>query len=445
MEPNIRNGTPEQLHQLKDKVEELIDVSRAKLEQADERLVALEGATGDTKTAIEELAQVKGAHTTLTENLLTMNERLDELDKQLPKGEKIYRSIGTEEEKAERNAAARKEFASLILDGALIARHQKPRFSESIRSQTEFEGSGDEGGLLVPEEQLAEIVRIVESYGVARKLFRKVPMARNEMRIPTNSNLPATTWDTELTSTRELVAPSESQVNVARPALVAHKLIAIDTMSIEVIEDSIPLISDFVADLFAIAIAKEEDDTMFNSPGTGNEPWTDGGLLIDTAITQDIDAETGDDTYKKVLERTDANGGYAKLLTTMDTAEESTANTGFWVFSNSVLNGIRLVKDTTGVPLWGQMVAGPPGTIFGRPYVTSRVFPKMTDAGSQASKAFILYGDFRFVAFGDRQELRLDVSEHAAFKEYGMVMRVAERVAFKLLLATQFSRLVTAA
>lgn len=428
----------EQLHKLIEATEKVLDVNNGIKASLETRIASVDGEIRS------ELSTLKASIEKSSSDVADMNTRLHQLDKELGKGDKVYRSIvdaGSNDVTRE----ARLEVANIVADGIRGARKLPPKYSSYSRQQTEYDQTsttGDEGGLLVPEQYVPTIVRIQEKYGIARQLFKVMKMNSNKMRIPTNTTLPTVTWDTQLAE-RELTSPSQSGVLFGRPELEAHKLIAIDTMSIEVLDDAIPFIQDFVIDMFALAMAKEEDQTAFMAVGSDSgEPFSDGGIMNLSGVTNVVGSAN---TFAGCLKDTAAeDGGYTKLLETMDAADESTSDTGIWVVSNSIMNNIRNVRDTTGQPLWAQMAGGPPNTLFGRPVVRSRVFPKVSDA-SQAEKPFILFGDFSTAIMGDRQQMRIDVSEHAAFKEYGMVLRIAERVAFKVLLKAPFAKLNTSA
>jgi HK97 family phage major capsid protein len=422
----------EQLHKLIELVEKNMDENKNNSAKIEKRIADLESGIG-AAPSVDEFKEAQVALKKQGETIALVEERLRNLDAALPVGDKIYQSIVPD--KTEKSKKVRDDIARMILDTAAIINHSKPRFSDFFRAQVE--GTAADGGYVMPTEYRAEIIRIVEQYGIARRLCRVIPMNHKDWTIPTNSDLPAVYWDTELVGV-ELNAPSESKVTFAKPTMTAHKLIAIDTLSIEVDEDSIPSIRDFVIDVFGIAIAKEEDYQMLTSPGTGTEPFT--GLMALSGITEVTGAAN---TYAGTLQATGATGGYNKLIETMDAVDEAVSETAVWIGSNSVLNGIRQVKDLNEQPLYGQMAAGPPNSLFGRPYVRSRVMPKVKDGGSQASTAFLLYGDPSYHILGDRMSLTVDVSPHAAFKEAGIVLRVMERLGYCTTLKTPFARLKT--
>lgn len=432
---DIVSGTQEQLHKFMDLVEKHIDQNRSSIVEMNKRLDGLNG-----KADVDEIQVMRDSMVKYNETLAEHRSRLDNLDKALPTGSKVYQSVVPSQ--TARDMECRKEIAKMILDNICIRRNEGPRFGSEYFSRTQIENTLADGGYLFNEEFRGVIMRVAEQYGVARQLCRIIPMSAKEWVVPTNSDLPTVTWDTQLAGgVKELIAPSQTKATFSQGTMTAHKLIAIDTISVELSQDSIPDIMGFILDLFAIAIAKEEDYQCFISDGSGTQPFT--GLLKLGGITEIVGA---DNTYLGCLKSTDDDqGGYASLVRTYDAVDESTANTGTWVMSNSILNGMRTVRDTVGQPLFQGISGVANAEAFGRPIVRSRVFPKMKDGGSQASSPFLLFGDFQYQLMGDRMQLSFDASPHAAFKEAGTVLRVMERVAFMNLFTSPFARFVTGA
>lgn len=422
----------EKLHEGIERLEAAADAVTASLER-------LEKTEATANSADAGVTEVKATLEATKASLKEHEDRLRALDAALPKGEKVYKAL-VPSDGTQRTQEVRQELCKYILDIASFQRDGRARFNCDTWQRQQTEGTTTEGGFLVPEEQLAEVVRVVQNVGLARRLLRVIKMNKREMRIPTNSAGPNVYWQSA-----ELVAPSQSGVTFARPALVTRRLIAWDLFSLEVEEDAVPDIMDFVIDLFAEAVAKEEDRQAFVSDGTGSEPFT--GLLYVASIAE-VTGETGDNSYDEVL--TDATA-YNKLIDVLNAADENVQRNGVWVMSQSVANLVRKVKDNEGRPLWLEMVGNAgsmpnanPGTIFGRPYFTSFALPKVSDV-AQDDKPFILYGDMKYHAMGDRREMTVDTSTHAAFKEAGVILRVTERVAFTNLLTGPFARLRTAA
>lgn len=437
----VKENAP--LHQLIEKVEKHLDLNETTRVATEAKIAEL---AGKVDPAVGELTTLRDSLGTQRDALNEMKGRLDAMDKALPRGEKVY-AVGKDDKQAD--AEAREQFARTIMDAALMSKGRHPRFNSFLsRDQTITDVPGNSsadidtyGGVLVPVEQTFAVYRIAEQYGTARQLLKRVPMRSKTQTLPTNSVLPTVYWDTEIPTANqdlELAAPTASQVTFGKKTLTAHKLIAIDTLSIELVEDSVPNVAAFIGDLFGIAIAKEEDYMAFNTQGLSNKPFTG---LLQTGSVGNVNAAAGSDTYEKALLTDD---GYANLISMLDAVDENVQDRGKWLMSNSIVNTCRKVRDGQNRPLFGEMMSANPQTLFGYPYVRSAVMPKVSGA-AQASKPFIIFGDFSNFLMGDRQQLAIDVSPHAAFKEAGLVMRVMERVAFTVVFPSAFATLTTAA
>lgn len=129
-------------------------------------------------------------------------------------------------------------------------------------------GVNTSGGVLVPEELSSTIIRLVEEYGVFRRLVRTVPMGSDTLNIPRRAG--------GLTAyyTGEGVAGTESDTAWDNVALVAKKLMVLTRMSSEISEDSIISMADMLAMEATQAFALKEDTVGFLGTGIS----TDGGI-----------------------------------------------------------------------------------------------------------------------------------------------------------------------
>lgn len=453
----VKNNEP--LTRLTDLVEKAMDSNARKIATLDEKITALKDEVDPAKFArAEELGDVRDALVRSDDNLKDVRERLAKLDEMLPTGNKFFQSAVPSE--SDKEQFVRDDIARGMLNLAFKARGATPQLdSQWIKRAggqdasgygvVQVESTGNtplaDGGYLMPVEYYPYIGRIMEKYGVARSLFRRVKMNHKEWEQPTNSDLPTVYWDTEITgpngtpaagSALEGYAPSQSGVTFAKPKMTAHKLIALDSLSMEVDQDAIPTLRDFLLEVFLMAITKEEDTAGFTQTTVATKPFV--GLLRESGITEVTGAAN---SYLGTLIANGATGGYNNLIAVQDAVDETVANSAVWVMSNSVLNAVRQVKDVNERPLFSGMTEAGGLTLFGRPIVLSRVFPKVKDGGNQASIPFLLYGDMTYKVFGDRMQLSVDVSEHAAFKEAGLVMRWMERIGFLTILKPAFARL----
>jgi HK97 family phage major capsid protein len=455
---DIHVKTNEPLHRLTDLVEKAMDTSKRNIETLDGKINALREDLDPSKfVKVEDLKEVRESLVSNDENLKDVRARLEKLDELLPTGNKVFKPIVASE--SDKEQFIREDIARGMLNLSFKARGMTPqvdcqwikRSGQDVSGygvvQVEATGSTPlaDGGYLMPVEYYPVIGRIMEQYGVARRLFRRVKMNHREWEQPTNSDLPTVYWDTEITgpggtpaagSALEGYAPAQSGVTFAKPKMTAHKLIALDSLSMEVDQDAIPSLRDFLLEVFLMAITKEEDTAAFTQATVATKPFT--GLLYEGAITEVTGAAN---TFLGSLIAGGATGGFNSLIAVQDAVDETVADSAVWIMSNSVLNAVRQVKDVNERPLFSGMTEAGGLQLFGRPIVRSRVFPKVKDGGNQASDPFILYGDMGYKIFGDRMQLSVDVSEHAAFKEAGLVMRWMERISYLTLIKSAFARM----
>jgi HK97 family phage major capsid protein len=260
-------------------------------------------------------------------------------------------------------------------------------------------------GNLVPEEFSSDLIDLREQYGVARRLFRHVPMASDTIVIPRRSGGLTTYF------VGEGSAVTESNKTWDNVRLTARKLGAITRWSSELSMDSVIGLGDDLAREIAYAFTKTEDDCAFNGDGTS----TYGGITGVCTKLQDVDG-AGTDSSGLV---TGAGNEYSEL--TLNNFHSvlgklpmfaRTPNVT-WVASNTFYHTVmeRLAAASGGVT-WGEIKAGsgPQPMFLGLPVTISMQMP-VTQANTQVCA---LLGDFSLgAAFGDRQQDSIAFSEHA--------------------------------
>jgi HK97 family phage major capsid protein len=125
------------------------------------------------------------------------------------------------------------------------------------------EGSNSAGGVLVPEEFAARVIRLVENYGTfAASGVEKVTMSRDTMIIPKRVT------GTTAYFVGEGTAVTESEPSYANVQLIAKKLAVGTRMSTEVVEDALISLADAVATEFATSLAYKIDLCGWIGDGT---------------------------------------------------------------------------------------------------------------------------------------------------------------------------------
>jgi len=147
-------------------------------------------------------------------------------------------------------------------------------------------------------------------------------------------------------------------------------------VSLQLINDSAIDIDDKLGSLLAARIARIQNQHFTTGTGTAQPEG------IQTNATSGVTLPTGNTT-------TITYDGLVDLVHSIDPAYR-TANAMFMA-RDSVLAGLRKLKDTTGQPLWQpSLQAGQPDSVIGYPIVTNPDMP-----APAASVKSVLFGDFK--------------------------------------------------
>ncbi len=291
-----------------------------------------------------------------------------------------------------------------------------------------------QAGLTIPEELRAEVLRIAETqYGIARREMWYLPFSGpgNTRTIPALGTSVSVFWTNEKASKKS----TQPKFNLVTQTL--KKLAAIVPMTEEILEDSAINLTQLVAQLFAEAVAKEEDLQFF--AGTGS-PWT--GVLNNGSVNQVAQATGGvaDLTADDLLDMQDETPSGA-----MDGAK--------YYMHRTVFNTLRKLKGSDGQYIVQNPTNGQPGTIWNMPYVLSDAFPAVSEIVS--GTPYILFGNLKKGAiFGDKQQLRVKLLEEATINDTDdstainlaeqdcVAIRIVERVGYTVALAEALTVLV---
>jgi hypothetical protein len=198
------------------------------------------------------------------------------------------------------------------------------------------------------------------------------------------------------------------------PTLTAKTVLAIDTVSIQLTQNTIVPVAPLLGLLYEEAIDQEMNVQMFSS----SNPFT--GVLQEGSVAV-YTMPTGSTAFSVV--------SFDDLLGTLNKVATKVRWRGDWVMHPDTLRYVVGLEGLAGPPdlpagLAGwvhgsglradpDQTAGRPGRLFGRPLYVTDAMPSTSGSG----KPFIVYGWFKFGhAFGDHTPLAIDWSEHAGFK-----------------------------
>lgn len=327
-----------------------------------------------------------------------------------------------------------------------VARFIKAVFQRDLATVKALsEGTPADGGYQVPEEFASEVNRIVEDFGLIRKMARKVPMNSDTMNLPRLASSVGVTFPGENT------AGTESQPVWDNVQLVAKTAVGLTVASNELLADANITIVDLLAELFAEALAGEEDKQGF--AGTG-APFT--GILSESGVNELV-LGAGKDTYAEAT-----GDDYRDLIALVKPWSLQGAG---WFLHRTVWAEVQKLKDgvsgsyiaSASNPVLNPIVGAQGqsfntmavGTIWGYPVYLSDKLPATSDL-TQTGKAFAIFGNLNHVYFGDRQTMTLGISDSATvganntFEMNQSAVRVTERFALEVGLPSAFARMKTA-
>lgn len=303
------------------------------------------------------------------------------------------------------------------------------------------------GGFLLPKPFLAEIFVTLEEFGVARRLFRGIPMGSKTLDLKDVATKPAVFWENENAKI------TETSVAFGEKQLVAKKLAALLPWTMELQEDEVFGVISLASQLFGEQIAKSEDSAGFIGGGasdTGNGGFT-GMLNLVNAVVYSLGESVG--SGKTSISDMTADD-LSKAKYKISVAKRRGAR---WFFHDSAFAVIERLKDNEGQYIYRQPAQpGQPGTIWGDPVEFVEVLPSI-DTADQVGLRFAAYGNPANMLFGTRRGISFDIGREAtiladtaensysAFQQDGAVLRVTQRLGFQTPLDDHFVVIKTAA
>ena len=237
------------------------------------------------------------------------------------------------------------------------------------------EGTDSEGGYLCPTEFERQIVDALKEENVMRKLC-KIITTDNERKIPVAASHSEATW------TAENADYTESDPSFTQKTIDAYKLTDLVKVSIELLQDSMFDLEDYIGREFAYAFGAAEEEAFCVGTGSGQPTGlftANGGEVGVTAASST--AVTADEIINLIYSLKSPYRKKAKFLANDET-----------------ICAIRKLKDGNGVYLWQPALQqGEPDKLLGYDIFTSPYVPTMA-AGAYA----MAFGDFQNYWIADR-------------------------------------------
>lgn len=312
-----------------------------------------------------------------------------------------------------------KALKSIILRPEDLVEELQKSISVGEIKATLQESIADLGGYTVPEDFHAEIIKRLMGMTVVRGRARVVRTVRDSAEWPKleggdsqYTSAVRVTWVDEVPASAT-VAQTNSTWGMYR--IPVHTVMARTDLSRNLVEDSAFNLLNVVAELFAEAMAIDEDIKFITGTGGGSPR----GVLGNRSGAEET-PETGIDAV---------NSGNATALTADGLIDLAyglhTQYRGNAVFVGERLThrDVRKLKDGNGDYLWERGVGmGEPTALLGYPFLESESLPTVG-----ANKYPLIFGDFRGYMIVDRVGMTVERAEDTTTKGTNTVALFARR------------------
>lgn len=274
------------------------------------------------------------------------------------------------------------------------------------------------GGFLVPEIMRSELMQLALEESIVRSKATVIPMSTLRVPIPTvddTSHVSSLFGGVQFYWTEEAASLTESTATFGRVVLDAKKLTGFFKVPAELLDDA-PAFAGWFDSRVPKGLAWFEDVSFMTGSGVG-EP--EGFINSEASVA--VAKESGQTTKTIVWENIVKM--YSRMLPT-------SLKNACWIASIDTfpeLATMALSVGTGGGPVWigGWSQNGsemPPMTILGRPVIFTEKTPALGTTGD------INFVDLSYYLIGDRQQVRVDSSEHFLFQNNQVAYRIISRV-----------------
>lgn len=262
------------------------------------------------------------------------------------------------------------------------------------------------GGYLVPEGFESAIISLREEYGVFRQNARVYPMSEPIVYVPRRQSGFTAFY------VGENSAGTESDASFSQVKLDSKKLMILTRMSMELSDDAIISLADFVAQEMAYSFAVQEDQAGFLGDGTATYGGIIGlrnALLAGSTVT----AAAGDDTFEELE--------FAFFQNAVGKLPRFPGIRPAWYVHNALYwNAMVRLANAAGGNNIASVEAGPSGLSFmGYPVVLVNALPSALT--TLASTVVGFFGDLSMAAtMGSRSGISI-VSDSSRYFEFDQI------------------------
>jgi len=277
-------------------------------------------------------------------------------------------------------------------------------------------GDDAKGGYLVPTVLENRLIRLVEEYGVARRVSRVMPMG-----VGGTFNIPRRTDGYTAYFVDELAAGTESDLTLDQISLVAKKIMVLSKWSTELPEDALVKLGDIITAEIAYCFAQKEDDCFFNGDGSANYGTITGwdsalaaGSVVSAAAGVNTPGEMTLGLFEEAIGKLPLYPGIAPK----------------WYMHHSIwANVCQRLAMAAGGNMVDNFVNGVPQRSFmGYPVEIAQVLPAGTSSTDLAATKVCYFGDMAMGStFGDKRGVTIDTDSSVYFTSDAIALRATER------------------
>jgi HK97 family phage major capsid protein len=280
-----------------------------------------------------------------------------------------------------------------------------------MMERTLSEGIGAAGGFLVPDEFAQDVIMQMGELTVfgSTEFLRVFPMSTDVMKVPVLDTRPDVDVIPENTSGDTGTDPAVGQVE-----LVARKFGRVLPLSEELVADASIAMLEFLRDLYAEILAEKRTEMVTNGTGAGQPEGVRQSPDVTTTAFAGVQTNAAD-----VLDWIEAIFWGIK-------SKYKTGGQAIWLASQAMLETLSTVKDGNGRPILSQITDQPFQRLKGAPIFENNFIPDTLGAGANQSE--LIFGNFKFYTFGDRQQMRVATDAGGLyFRDDQIAFKVTER------------------
>lgn len=266
-----------------------------------------------------------------------------------------------------------------------------------------------QGGALVPQPLMDEVIEALRSNSVVRALgARVIPMPNGRLDMPRVATGTTGSW------TAEGVGPNATGMTFEHVSLSAKKLMGVVPVSKDLLEDATGAADEIVAEDLSDELAVKEDIAFIRADGTGNQP---SGIRQVTSTN--VPSHLFQITHAgAVATNAEIIADLCRAMVKPKSAKVRRRNPG-WMFTSRIeMHLFCLLDDQANFIFRDEMSAG---RLFGFPFATTEEIPENLDvSGSLANdETEVYFVDFGHVMIGETRQVRIEAMDGVAYKDSG--------------------------